>query len=153
MELLVTNMDKVAETLETMHKEKNKDIVYDIFTCNTCGLNFPNKKLLNKHEGEKHTHPCDQCEYKGNNTEEVEEHIRANHYLHRYNCDKCEYKAGDPTLVEIHIQKIHVEAHVEYSKDNVENIFYACKECDYNTYDTNETCLPAHNCDHYFKTL
>ena len=57
-------------------------------------------------------------------------------------------KAGDPSLVETHVETIHVETHVEYSEDNVEKIFYACNECDYNTYETNETSLPAHNCDH-----
>ena len=45
-----------------------------------------------------------------------------------YNCDKCEYKAGDITT-------------------------YACKECDYNTYDTNHINLPAHNCDQYPETV
>ena len=64
-----------------------------------------------------------------------------------YNCDKCEYKAGDPTLLETHIEAIHVEA-IKYWEENVEKIFYACNECDYNTYETSETSLPAHNCDH-----
>ena len=51
LELLATYMVKVAKALETMHKEKNINILYNIFTCNTCSMNFSNEKLLNEVEG------------------------------------------------------------------------------------------------------
>ena len=118
-------------------------------------------------------YPCDQCDYKTNDSNNLKTHAESTHkdvdhteeytlgdYTNQiadfdnvyYNCDKCKYKAGDPTLVEKHIETIHVES-IKWWEGNEENVFYACKECDYNTYDTSHTNLPAHNCDHYSKTL
>ena len=111
------------------------------------------RETNNEEKDENRLYPCDRCDYKTSDMNNLKMHAESIHIDFDnvyYNCDKCEYKAGDPTLLETHIEAIHVEA-IKYWEENVEKIFYACNECDYNTYETNETSLPAHNCDHYTK--
>ena len=103
---------------------------------------------------EQMSYECVQRDFNIQTKDNLSKHLESKHTV-VYSCEQCQYKADDANHLDIHIETIHVndqsEQHaIKYwdSEENVEKIFYACNECDYNTYETNETSLPAHNCEH-----
>ena len=132
------------------------------YPCDECDFKTTEKNHLTAHKESLHEnpqYPCNQCGFTSERKSAITLHTATVHDQNskvitkgQYNCDKCKYKAGDITLVEKHIEKVHVES-IKMWEGGEESVFYACKECDYNTYDTNNTNLPAHNCDQYSKTL
>ena len=103
------------------------------------------------------------------NTSDNTAELESEHQESGYSCDQCQYKADNATLLETHIQAIHEseqcdERDLNNEKDhtnekpyevitywygvNKKRLVFACKECEFEIdFDTNETCLPEHNCD------
>jgi len=98
---------------------KNSENKYPCDQCNYKATESNNlqRHIKSIHDGVKY--PCDQCNYKATASSSLQQHIKSIHDGVTYPCDQCNYKAKDPSHLRRHIKSIH------------EGVKYPCNQCNY----------------------
>ncbi|KAL3848346.1 hypothetical protein ACJMK2_019214 [Sinanodonta woodiana] len=111
----------VDEHVRKFHKNNNKfesylEVLKDlkVMKCNTCGLPFQDRYLLQGHEDREHIKNvvmvCNQCGKKYKNLTSLRNHVRAVHILHGVKghlCHLCPAKFKWSSTLKQHIEEIH----------------------------------------------
>ena len=93
---------------------QNHIISYHAFPCEQCLMLFQSPALLAKHKESHVPVPnfnCDQCDFKSNNTADLNTHIKNTHSprIEAIECRHCDFRAVDKQNMDDHIECDHME--------------------------------------------
>ena len=101
--------DYVSKTKASLQVHINTKHLGIKYTCETCGHQCSSQQMLTWHVVGKHGegYPCDQCDYRATQPNQLKLHKKAIHEKERYYCQDCTFSTSFQTNLYAHIKKVH----------------------------------------------